>query len=143
MRLLERLRALLPRVEFAPGAAALIATFALATLVALFDVGLESWIAYASAGVTAFAAGWVLLRVDGYRLHDLPRFVRWPIQGIGFGSLWLLAGHFYQTYLDTGFDEAFHAFVIGFSIPYAQGLFIGFLYYAGVILLRRSMGDDP
>ncbi|MEX0863502.1 MAG: hypothetical protein WD269_01345 [Acidimicrobiia bacterium] len=127
-----------PRVEFRPGAAALLATFVVATALALFDISLEAWVAYASAGVTAFGAGWLLLKVDGYRLHDLPRVVRLPVQVIGLGSLWLLASHIYEIYLRSGFDAAYHTFVITFAIPYAQGLFIGFLYYSGVLLLRRS-----
>lgn len=116
----------------------LIWTFAAATVVWIVEGTYEGWIAYASATVTAYAAGVVLIGLDGYNLADLPGYVRVALSVIGIFSGWLIVGNIYQSYLDAGFGDAFHNFALLFAIPYAQGLLVAFFLWAGIREVRGS-----
>jgi hypothetical protein len=114
----------------------------LATVFWVFEGTYDGWVAWASATVTACAAGLLILRLDGLRLAPFPRYARWWLSGFGFLAGWFIVGHIYQTHLDSGFGEALHDFALLVAIPYLQGLLVGFFFWVGIREARRVEGGS-
>jgi hypothetical protein len=122
----------IPAFHIHPSARPLFWTAIVATVIWVFEGTYEGWVAWASATVTAYAAGLVILKLDGLRVADFPRYVRWWLYGFGIFSGWFIVGHIYQTRLDLGFGEAFHDFALLVAIPYVQGVLVGFFLWGGI-----------